>query len=583
MPGRRHATTTRMSFSSQGSRAASTDLVNRRLASGLLLSILFHALLLSLRFGVPGLGLPSPFTPPPITIVLAPPAPVPETSGAAPVATETPQLPPVPAPKTGMRMVDPLPPAPPAAPKVAKAKPNKPRRISRPLPPREPVESPTRVIAQDQKPNDTFVVPLPQPEESAQKTIDPKEAQDGSDDAAAAAQAALLAEEKQKQELAEQVAAESKAEREQEARLLAERRADEESRRLAEEQRRLAQELAEQQRRAAQQQAEAAAAREARERALNQAAQEQQLRQQADQLAARQRADELALRQKAEELAQRQKAEELAARRRADELAARQRAEDLARQQAAETARLQAEQLARQQAEQLARQQAEQLARQKAEQLARQQAEQLARQQAEQVEQAARRQAEQGAQREREQAASATASAGSGAKAPGSGGTGTTVPNNMFGSDAGNRVRELTRGIDLLSGDPPQRARRDDDHSGRRVVVGAGERDVPLKMYVDSFCQKVERNGAMALAGVGERVRIDPLVSVAIRSDGSVDEVTIVRSSGRAEVDNAVRRIVRINTRFSAFPPNVAAKYDVIEIRRIWSFADSLKLMEELR
>jgi TonB family protein len=115
-------------------------------------------------------------------------------------------------------------------------------------------------------------------------------------------------------------------------------------------------------------------------------------------------------------------------------------------------------------------------------------------------------------------------------------------------------------------------------------VVGTAERDVPLRMYVDSFRQKIERNGGMAFSPMAaDRVRIDPLVSVALRSDGSVEDVTIVRSSGHAEVDNAVRRIVRVNARFSAFPPNIAAKYDVIEIRRIWSFAESLKLLEELR
>jgi hypothetical protein len=64
-----------MSFVIESSRAASPELVNRRLASGVLLSLLFHALLLSLQFGVPGLGLPSPFTPPPLSIVLAPPEP----------------------------------------------------------------------------------------------------------------------------------------------------------------------------------------------------------------------------------------------------------------------------------------------------------------------------------------------------------------------------------------------------------------------------------------------------------------------------------------------------------------------------
>jgi TolA protein len=472
-----------------------------------------------------------------------------------------------------------LPPPAPAAPVVAQPKPSRPRRISRPLPPREPVESPTRVIAQDQNPNETFVVPLPQPEESVQKTSDPKEAQEGSD-GGAAARAALLAEEKQKQELADKLAAEAKAEREQQARLLAEKRAEEASRKLADEHKIQEQQQAaplQQQidQRAAQQQAELAAAREkVEELARTQAALEQARRQQAEQLAAKQKADELAQRQKAEELALKQKAEdqalkrkaeELALKQKADELAARQLAEDQARQKAAETARQQAEQAARQQAEQAARQQAEQAARQ-------------------QAEQAARQQAEQAAQREREWAASAIASAGPVNTGAGSGGTGVTVPKNLLGSDAGNRVRELTRGIDLLSGDPPQRVRPGDPRPARRAVVGPAERDVPLRMYVDSFRQKIERNGGLAVSPMsGARVRIDPLVSVAIRSDGSVEEVTIVRSSGHAEIDNAVRRIVRVNARFSAFPPNVADKYDVIEIRRIWSFAETLTLMEELR
>jgi TonB family protein len=103
-------------------------------------------------------------------------------------------------------------------------------------------------------------------------------------------------------------------------------------------------------------------------------------------------------------------------------------------------------------------------------------------------------------------------------------------------------------------------------------------------MYIDSFRQKIERNGAMvAVHLAADRVRIDPLVSVAVRSDGSIDEVTIVRSSGHLETDEAVRSLVRLNARYSAFPPNVAAVYDVIEIRRIWRFAGGLKLLEEVR
>ena len=41
-----------------------------------------------------------------------------------------------------------------------------------------------------------------------------------------------------------------------------------------------------------------------------------------------------------------------------------------------------------------------------------------------------------------------------------------------------------------------------------------------------------------------KRPHTDPLVTVAIRSDGSVESVTFVRSSGVAAIDEAIRRIV---------------------------------------
>lgn len=118
----------------------------------------------------------------------------------------------------------------------------------------------------------------------------------------------------------------------------------------------------------------------------------------------------------------------------------------------------------------------------------------------------------------------------------------------------------------------------------RRAVVGAGERDVPLRMYVDSFRQKIERNGGLNYPStLKDRIRIDPLVSVALRSDGSVEEVTLVRSSGRPDTDEIVRRIIALNAGYAAFPPNIAARYDVIEIRRVWHFDETLQLLEEVR
>ena len=152
------------------------------------------------------------------------------------------------------------------------------------------------------------------------------------------------------------------------------------------------------------------------------------------------------------------------------------------------------------------------------------------------------------------------------------------------GSAMASRARELLRGLSIPSVAPPPARPVNPFAGSRRVVSDGAEGDVPLRLYVDSVRQKLERNAVLG----GSRfklqdVRIDPLVSLSLRSDGSIDDVTIVRSSGRPDMDDAVRRFVQLNARYSAFPPNVAARFDVIEIRRVWRFVDGLKLLEEMR
>ena len=68
------------------------------------------------------------------------------------------------------------------------------------------------------------------------------------------------------------------------------------------------------------------------------------------------------------------------------------------------------------------------------------------------------------------------------------------------------------------------------------------------------------------------------MVTVAIRSDGSVESVTFVLSSGIPELDEAVRRIVQSQVPYQAFQPALAREYDVIEIRRTWHFDSAIRL-----
>lgn len=526
-------------------RASLADHPDRRLIGGLLVSLLLHGLVLLLQFGVPGLGVPG--TAPPLTIRIAAvatpaPAPLPEPDASAPPAP-----PAAPRAASGMRVLDPVvAPAPApvkATPLVKKDKPRRAKRISPPLPARETLVEPPRVIAQDSTLND-FTVPLARPEEAEQKTVDIKQAQHGEDDGDASDSAAL--------EAAAAKAGQLKAEAEAQARKLAEQ-AREADQRAAEQ----AVLLAQQQK----------AAEELRN--TEQAAQLQKTEQEA----ARVKAQQLAL-QKAEQLTlaqqkiEQQKAEQLALEQKKAEqqIAERQRAEQLKQeQQRAEQQKLEEQRAAQQRLEQ---QQAEL-----------QRAEQQRAQQQRADQQRAEREAAQ--QRGRELAAAQPGTAGQGGPATGAGVGGGTVqiPKNMLGSDLGNRARDLVKGLDVLRGAPPL-AR---SPGNRRAVVGFNERDLPLKMYVESWRQKIERNGALNYPrSWADAVRIDPLVSVAVRSDGTVEDVIIVSSSGRADMDEAVRRIVRVNARYSPFPPQIAERYDVIEIRRVWRFDDALKLVEEL-
>ncbi|MCS0660033.1 cell envelope integrity protein TolA [Massilia terrae] len=662
------------------------DQATRRLVTGLVLSLLAHAVLLSLRFHVPEAGLAAVtrlmvrLAPAPSEVATVPP-PVPDTVVAANV-----EPPPVPTPApavSGFTVVPrrPQPVAAPAVPKPARAKAT--RRAPKPAK-RPELALKERVITQDINKDSEFAVPQAVLDDLKADAISVREGTEkgtgmaaGKIDAASAmgndeqakpvqssepvtvvaqqvdaaialaqerkardeaAAAAQAVEQKRGEELARQQAAQRAEDeaRQRERAFVLQRSAEEDSRRQAEiaaqaERQRMAEVQARQQQadQAAQQQA-AELAREQADRLARQQAAEQ-ARQQAERLAqqqqaerarqqaersAQQQATELA-RQQAERLAQqqaaefaRQQAERLAQQRAAEQAGqqverlaqqqaaeqARQQAERLAQQQAAEQARQQAERLAQQQAAEQARQQAERLAQQRAAEQARQQAERLAQQQAaEQARQQAQKQADEQARADRERAAadarrqetltvngSAAAGIGQGAIG-GAGGTGKAA-GSVSGVNLGSRAREMLRGLDVLGAPPPAVRQTDSGEPSRRRVSNGVERDVPLRLYVDSFRQKIERNGLLNGAQLSaERVRIDPIVSVAIRSDGSVESVMIVRSSGHADIDAAVRRIVRLNERYGVFPPNVAVQFDVIEIRRIWTFAEGLKLIEEVR
>ncbi len=113
----------------------------------------------------------------------------------------------------------------------------------------------------------------------------------------------------------------------------------------------------------------------------------------------------------------------------------------------------------------------------------------------------------------------------------------------------------------------------------RGRLFGRTDPNAELILYADAWSRKIHFNTSVDI--VREAVKqphTDPVVTVAIRSDGSVESVTFVRSSGVAAIDDAIRRIVQSQTPGLPFQPALARDFDVIEIRRTWHFDTAIRL-----
>jgi TonB family protein len=113
----------------------------------------------------------------------------------------------------------------------------------------------------------------------------------------------------------------------------------------------------------------------------------------------------------------------------------------------------------------------------------------------------------------------------------------------------------------------------------RGRLFGRTDPNVELVLYAEAWSRKIQFNTAYDMVrDVAKRPHTDAIVTVAIRSDGSIESVAIVRSSGVAAIDDAIRRIVHAQTPNLPFQPALIRDFDVIEIRRTWHFDSAIRL-----
>ena len=113
----------------------------------------------------------------------------------------------------------------------------------------------------------------------------------------------------------------------------------------------------------------------------------------------------------------------------------------------------------------------------------------------------------------------------------------------------------------------------------RGRLFGRSDANAELVLYAEAWARKIQLNMTIDMVReLAKRPHTPPMVTVAIRSDGSVESVTFVLSSGVPEIDETVRRIVQSLAPYQSFSPALARQFDVIEIRRTWQFDSAVRL-----
>ncbi len=113
----------------------------------------------------------------------------------------------------------------------------------------------------------------------------------------------------------------------------------------------------------------------------------------------------------------------------------------------------------------------------------------------------------------------------------------------------------------------------------RGWLLGRADPNGEMMLYAEAMSQKIEMNMTMDMVrDVVKQPHTTPVVTVAVRADGSIEKITFVVSSGVPAIDDAIRKVVASQAPYAKFSPALARQYDVIEIRRSWLFDVAIRL-----
>jgi len=114
----------------------------------------------------------------------------------------------------------------------------------------------------------------------------------------------------------------------------------------------------------------------------------------------------------------------------------------------------------------------------------------------------------------------------------------------------------------------------------RRKFISANTKKYEYASYMQAWVAKVERIGNLNYPEQARRNNLtgDLILTVGVYPDGSIESINVMRSSGKALLDQAAIKIVRIAAPFSPLSEEITAETDILNITRTWRFSQGNRL-----
>lgn len=111
-------------------------------------------------------------------------------------------------------------------------------------------------------------------------------------------------------------------------------------------------------------------------------------------------------------------------------------------------------------------------------------------------------------------------------------------------------------------------------HTPNDNVTGTNAKEYRFASYIEAWRDKVEKFGSLNYPedAIRHNINGDLLLDVAINPDGSINNIRVLRSSGKRVLDDAAKRIVNMASPYAPLTPEILKDTDILHISLVWRF-----------